>query len=56
MVCFLCTVTTVNLCISVKRMHTFKHIVKVVKSEHHIFNYCNNRGTQKVDIIRKTGH
>ena len=44
MVCFLCIVTTVCLCISVKRMQTLKDIVKVIMSEHQIFKYCNNRG------------
>jgi hypothetical protein len=55
MVCFLCTVTVVHLCISVKRMQTLKDIIKVVMSEHQIFEFCHNRGAQKIDIIRKSG-
>jgi len=55
MVCFLCTVTIVHLCISVKRIQTLKDIVKVVMSEHQIFKYCNDRGTQKIGIKRKAG-
>ena len=35
-------------------MQTLKDIVKVVMLEYQIFKYCNNRGTQKIDIIRKT--